>query len=251
MGLAPLQAGVRFTLLDRPGHRCHIRPDPQVYAGLPKAMTAAPAMASRFSSRRISWSTRSISRMTASRSGATSSLPIKEIHTEDRTAAAPRALLNHVPVPPSDLRRHPGNLLKSKDGADVTFQVSGETFGAHKCVLAARSPVFRAQFFGAMKESTGDTATVMRVDDMEAEAFGALLSFLYTDTLPEFPAGERQSSSTSMNQHLLMAADKYHLERLILICEANLCERIETGTAATILALAEQHNCQVGRAPSS
>ncbi|GJN20684.1 hypothetical protein PR202_gb08087 [Eleusine coracana subsp. coracana] len=87
----------------------------------------------------------------------------------------------------------------------------------------------------------GIDTEVIRVHDMEAEAFEALLSFLYTDTLPEFP-GERQSA---MNQHLLVAADKYNLERLKLICEDNLCKHIETGTAATILTLAEQHNCNI------
>ncbi|KAK3153767.1 hypothetical protein QOZ80_2BG0180870 [Eleusine coracana subsp. coracana] len=132
----------------------------------------------------------------------------KEVHTEDRVATP---ALNPVPVPPSDLSHH-----------------------------LARSPVFKAQFFGGMTKQGIDTE-VIRVHDMEAEAFEALLSFLYTDTLPEFP-GERQSA---MNQHLLVAADKYNLERLKLICEDNLCKHIETGTAATILTLAEQHNCNI------
>jgi speckle-type POZ protein len=159
------------------------------------------------------------------------------IRTEDR-AVAPA--LTPVPVPPSDLSRHLGALLEAKDGSDVKFRVAGETFSAHKCVLAARSPVFKAQFFGAMKESADDTA-VVSVDDMEAEAFGALLSFLYTDALPDFP----HKKQSALNQHLLVAADKYNLDRLKLICEDNLCKHIETGTAATILALAEQHNCQL------
>uniref|UniRef100_A0A0A8XXL2 BTB domain-containing protein n=1 Tax=Arundo donax TaxID=35708 RepID=A0A0A8XXL2_ARUDO len=156
----------------------------------------------------------------------------KKLHTEDRAAAPPL-----IPVPPSDLSRHLGDLLATKDGADVTFQVAGEMFSAHRCVLAARSPVFKAELFGAMKESTN--TAVIRVDDMEPDVFGALLSFLYTDTLPDCP-GKRQAA---MTQHLLVAADRYNLKRLKLICEDNLCKHIETGTAATILALAEQHNC--------
>lgn len=44
-------------------------------------------------------------------------------------------------------------------------------------------------------------------------------------------------------QHLLVAADKYNLERLKLLCEKKLCECIHVGTIATILALAEQHRC--------
>jgi len=44
-----------------------------------------------------------------------------------------------VSVPPSDLHRHLGDLLKTEKGADVVFQVGRETFAAHRCVLAARS----------------------------------------------------------------------------------------------------------------
>ncbi|KAB8112806.1 hypothetical protein EE612_051541, partial [Oryza sativa] len=50
---------------------------------------------------------------------------------------------------------------------------------AHRCVLAARSPVFRAELFGPMKESAA--TAVITVDDMEAEVFRALLAFIYTD----------------------------------------------------------------------
>ncbi|KAL6602774.1 hypothetical protein ACP70R_043135 [Stipagrostis hirtigluma subsp. patula] len=46
-----------------------------------------------------------------------------------------------------------------------------------------------------------------------------------------------------MLQHLLVAADRYNLERLKLICEEKLCKPIDTGSAATMLALAEQHSC--------
>ncbi|XBH81120.1 hypothetical protein VPH35_106739 [Triticum aestivum] len=45
-------------------------------------------------------------------------------------------------------------------------------------------------------------------------------------------------------QHLLVAADRYDMRRLKLICEEKLCKYIEVGTVATILALAEQHRCE-------
>jgi speckle-type POZ protein len=44
-------------------------------------------------------------------------------------------------------------------------------------------------------------------------------------------------------QHLLVAADRYNLERLKLICEDRLSRHIDVASAATILAIAEQHNC--------
>ena len=51
-----------------------------------------------------------------------------------------------------------------------------------------------------------------------------------------------------MAQHLLVAADRYGLHRLKLICEARLCGGIDVGTAATTLALAVQHDCALLKA---
>lgn len=50
-------------------------------------------------------------------------------------------------------------------------------------------------------------------------------------------------ATTLMAQHLLAAADRYGLERLRMMCEANLCEDVAINTVATTLALAEQHHC--------
>nr|CAB3481478.1 unnamed protein product [Digitaria exilis] len=52
---------------------------------------------------------------------------------------------NPVPVPPSNIGKHIGTLLDGTDGKDVSFLVDGETFHAHRAVLAARSPVFQAE----------------------------------------------------------------------------------------------------------
>ncbi|PVH31853.1 hypothetical protein PAHAL_9G247700 [Panicum hallii] len=159
----------------------------------------------------------------------------KELSAEER-----RPQLPLVVVPPSNLHQNLGDLLASKEGADVTFLVAGETFKAHKCVLAARSAVFMAEVFGAMKESTN--GALIRVDDMDAQVFMALLNFVYTDALPDFRDMKKQEEA-AMAQHLLVAADRYNLERLKLICEDRLCSHIDTASAATILALAEQHHC--------
>ncbi|KAI4963127.1 hypothetical protein ZWY2020_019680 [Hordeum vulgare] len=49
--------------------------------------------------------------------------------------------------------------------------------------------------------------------------------------------------TAAMAQHLLVAADRYGMERLKLICEGKLCSHLCKSTAATTLALAEQHGC--------
>ncbi|CAL4916797.1 unnamed protein product [Urochloa decumbens] len=133
-------------------------------------------------------------------------------------------------------------LLLTENGADVVFEVGSQTFAAHRCVLAARSPVFKAELFGTMKESV--TTGIVCIDDIEAQVFKALLYFIYTDSLPKAKKEEGEEEEDDvMSQHLLVAADKYNLERLKLICEDKLCKYIDVGTVATILALAEQHHC--------
>ncbi|XP_037450667.1 protein roadkill-like [Triticum dicoccoides] len=52
------------------------------------------------------------------------------------------------------LQSHLGNLLLSKECAHITFEVGGEDFAAHRCLLVARSSVFKAQLCGAMNESS-------------------------------------------------------------------------------------------------
>ncbi|KAG5416467.1 hypothetical protein IGI04_004034 [Brassica rapa subsp. trilocularis] len=78
----------------------------------------------------------------------------------------------NIPVPVSEFGRQFGKVLESGRGADVTFRVDGETFPAHKLVLAARSPVFRAQIFGPLKSR--DTECI-DIEDMVAPIFKVLL----------------------------------------------------------------------------
>ncbi|XP_037451210.1 BTB/POZ and MATH domain-containing protein 1-like [Triticum dicoccoides] len=143
-----------------------------------------------------------------------------------------------VSVPPCDLRQNLSRLLETKMGADVVFDVGSETIAAHRCVLAACSPVFAAELFGPMKEGNAAGSSV-RVEDMDAEVFKALLRYAYTGSLPDM----RKEEEDVTCQHLL-AADRYGMERLKLMCEEKLCKYIDVGRAATILMLAERHHCE-------
>uniref|UniRef100_A0A5B7BT34 Putative BTB/POZ and MATH domain-containing protein 2-like n=1 Tax=Davidia involucrata TaxID=16924 RepID=A0A5B7BT34_DAVIN len=148
-----------------------------------------------------------------------------------------------IDLPPSNIGQHFGQLLESGEGTDIKFEVDGEIFAAHKLVLAARSPVFRAQLFGPLKDHN---TQYIRIEEIEAPVFKALLHFIYWDTLPDMQElGDLylKWASTLMAQHLLAAADRYGLDRLRLLCEAKLCEDVAINTVATTLALAEQHHC--------
>uniref|UniRef100_A0A0D9WT22 BTB domain-containing protein n=1 Tax=Leersia perrieri TaxID=77586 RepID=A0A0D9WT22_9ORYZ len=148
------------------------------------------------------------------------------------------AQVKEVPIPSSDLHKHLGELLQKETGTDITFVVSGESLAAHKNILAARSPVFMAEFFGNMKEASSG---IVMVQDMEVTVFQAMLHFIYTGTVPEL-------DQELMAMHLLAAADRYGLHRLKLICEGKLSGGIDVDTVATTLALAEQHGCSLLKA---
>jgi speckle-type POZ protein len=165
---------------------------------------------------------------------------VKDIRTEDDATTVKK--LVGVPLP-SDIGAHLGRLLAAGHGADVAIHVGGETFAAHRCVLAARSPVFMAELFGPMAMSRHNNEETIRVHDMEPRVFEAMLHFIYNDSLPEVDDDD-DGEVAAMAQHLLVAADRYDMGRLKLICEDTLCSHVDASTAATALTLAEQHHCE-------
>ncbi|KAF5201607.1 BTB/POZ and MATH domain-containing protein [Thalictrum thalictroides] len=151
--------------------------------------------------------------------------------------------LYSVPMPPSDLGLNFKEILESGIGSDIIFEVGEETFRAHKLILAARSPVFKAQFFGLIGNPNMDKVVV---EDVEPAVFKGMLLFMYSDELPdllELVSSDPECTSAILVQHLLAAADRFGMDRLKTLCEAKLCEEVTTETVATTLALAEQHHC--------
>lgn len=146
---------------------------------------------------------------------------------------------SEIEVPPSDIMEHLAKLLDTKEEADVTFSVGGETFQAHKILLAMRSPVFKAELFGPMKEKRMQCLTIK---DMQPAVFKALLHFIYTDSLPDLDDLEGDDKC-EMIRHLLVAADKYAMDRLKIMCQNILGKSLDVENVATTLALADQHNC--------
>jgi hypothetical protein len=86
-----------------------------------------------------------------------------------------------IHVPRSDMGRCFKELLSRCIGCDITFEVRDEKVRAHKWILAARSPVFKAQFFGPIGKP--DLHTVV-VEDVEPVVFKVIATcrshhFLY------------------------------------------------------------------------
>ena len=72
-------------------------------------------------------------------------------------------------LPDSDIKPDVCFLVMVGEGGDC------KSIGAHKFLLAGCSPVFRAQFFGPMK----DTGALFEIKNTTAEAFGAMIRYIY------------------------------------------------------------------------
>ncbi|KAG0522979.1 hypothetical protein BDA96_07G083900 [Sorghum bicolor] len=150
-----------------------------------------------------------------------------------------RVPITEIPVPPSDIKVHFGKLLEDKKGADVTFVVGCQTFDAHKAILAARSPVFMEELYGLTTRDIG--AGPMTVENMNPLVFRDLLHFIYTDTLA-FMCDPQGVDYCVRIIYLLVAANRYAMDRLKLMCEDILTKMLNKEAAGTTLDIAQSHS---------
>ncbi|KAK3121329.1 hypothetical protein QOZ80_8BG0650780 [Eleusine coracana subsp. coracana] len=155
-------------------------------------------------------------------------MPVAEPHTP-----------SEIQVPPSDFSVDFGKLLVTEEGADVAFIVQDQAFRAHVVVLATRSPVFKAELCGPLRDKERQNIIV---EDMQPTVFSALLHFIYTDSLPSMDDLHR-GENREFVKYLLEAADRYAMDRMKIICESILCKRLDLDNVAATLALADQHQC--------
>jgi speckle-type POZ protein len=147
----------------------------------------------------------------------------------------------------SEVGDHLGCLLDSAALSDVSFVVGGDDeappLRAHRAILAARSPVFKAQFCGHMLEANTDAPSlIITVPDMDSETFKTMLRFMYTDNLPAGLGHDDEGEDEALLS-LLAAADRYALDRLKLLCARKLLSNMTVDTVATLLDCAETYNC--------
>ncbi|XP_078177252.1 BTB/POZ and MATH domain-containing protein 2-like [Carex rostrata] len=129
-------------------------------------------------------------------------------------------------------------LWENGEMTDVNFEVDGEIISAHRVILAARSPVFRAELFGHMVEAK--KIECIKIEDMKPEVFRALLRFIYDNSLDN--ARDTDQATSVMTQHILAAADRYAVEGLIARCKKYLMNNLSFDTVMDVLTLSEQHN---------
>ncbi|CAM0951128.1 unnamed protein product [Alopecurus aequalis] len=137
--------------------------------------------------------------------------------------------------------------LHADDHTDI--EAGGETFAVHRWLLEAQSPVFKADLSLAL--AAGDGAAELRIDDMDVDVCKAMLEFIYTGSLdPRHPpfiydgkpvTGLPETAGGA--ERMLIAADRYKLEKLKQICVHALTAFIRVSSVAATLALAKRHHC--------
>ncbi|GBN07960.1 TD and POZ domain-containing protein 5 [Araneus ventricosus] len=114
---------------------------------------------------------------------------------------------------------------------DMAIKTKTKSFPAHKIVLCARSPVFKAMMINDMKEKNSN---IIQIDDLEDDIVQNLLLFLYSDNL--------ETLQWESANKLYYAADKYAIEKLKVICSSFLIDNLSISTASELLLLGDTHN---------
>ncbi|XP_071508218.1 actin-binding protein IPP-like [Diadema antillarum] len=144
----------------------------------------------------------------------------------------PDSLQHQSAVHAASLLSGISRLKKDQLFCDVQLQVRGQSYHAHRVILAACSPYFDAMLSGGMSESSQD---VIDIHGVEPEIFNCLLEFIYTGNI---------EVTTSNAQGLLFAADMFQLTEIKDICSSFLKLQLHSSNCVGFLRFALDLSCQ-------
>lgn len=134
--------------------------------------------------------------------------------------------------------RHPklileqiSQLRRSNELCDVCLLVGGSKIYAHKIILSAASPYFRAMFTGEMTESRQNQITIKDIDETAMEM---LIDFCYTSKI---------TVDEKIVQTLLPAACILQLQEVQDYCSEFLRSQLDPSNCLGIRAFADTHSC--------
>eukprot|EP00547_Thalassionema_nitzschioides_P012104 CAMPEP_0194255714 /NCGR_PEP_ID=MMETSP0158-20130606/35104_1 /TAXON_ID=33649 /ORGANISM="Thalassionema nitzschioides, Strain L26-B" /LENGTH=364 /DNA_ID=CAMNT_0038994163 /DNA_START=20 /DNA_END=1111 /DNA_ORIENTATION=+ len=161
---------------------------------------------------------------------AVATLIIQHNNTKDKTKGKQAVPIQSNTI--STWRR----LLTSKDYSDLSFVCPDGKVEAHKCVLTAAAPYFRAALQGQWKEGCCENNEWKTIHS--TRIIQGILTFIYTGELDE----DRWHDSTSLIQ-LLAVASEYQLDALVSLCEDKLEHALQSPEACkAILSMAHLHS---------
>ncbi|KAI4962720.1 hypothetical protein ZWY2020_025895, partial [Hordeum vulgare] len=127
-----------------------------------------------------------------------------------------------IAVPASDIESHLGGLLDRSVGTDVSFCVKGETFHAHRAILAAQSRSSRRSSLAPWLRRLQWRVSSAKLN---LWCLKTLLRFVYTNSLP---VDRELGDSVTDILHVLQEVR----------------DSVSVDTVADVLACAEIYNCQ-------
>lgn len=139
---------------------------------------------------------------------------------------------NDIRVPPCRLASDFEHLLWSEMACDVAILTGPTRHHAHKTILSARSPVFAAMFRSDWGRNFKNTVVIK---DLPNEVVHEMLLFIYTDRRPQ---------TEKVTNGLLMAGERYKLDRLKAMCERVMASKITYSSAVDIYGIAKRCNAE-------
>ncbi|XP_067127903.1 BTB/POZ domain-containing protein 6-like [Centruroides vittatus] len=122
------------------------------------------------------------------------------------------------------------HILEFRDFSDVTFSFgeapNEKKVKAHKLILAMRSDVFQAMFYGTMRETRSDVL----VTDIDERIFQIMLKYIYTD---QFEAKLPEDIISTF-----YAAHKYHIPPLMNLCRTEIVPKLTGNNVSKIFQVA-------------
>lgn len=118
---------------------------------------------------------------------------------------------------------------------DVTICVGGQTFSAHRTVLAASSPYFKALFASTLNSDAADNKPVV-LTDIDSECMESLLQYIYT--------GEIQLTKDNIRA-VISAANYLLVSSLKQRCTVYLQKMLTPKNCLSIESTASQFDCEL------
>ncbi|GBN41210.1 hypothetical protein AVEN_165040-1 [Araneus ventricosus] len=127
-----------------------------------------------------------------------------------------------------DLIKDLKSLLNTRMHSDIKLRTSSGTHPAHKCILSARSPVFKTEFSNCSTEND-----CIDIEDMDGDTVRRMLRYVYS--------GEVEDLKLDSAAGLYAAAKKYKFPNLKSLCSSHLLKDLSLSNTRETFLFAVRH----------